>query len=54
MLHALDAARSGPIHILSPDTDVLILALKHQPDLEDAPTIHRSGTNQCMRALKPI
>ena len=49
MLHAIDATDSGAtaIHICSPDTDLLILALRRYPDLvEDTSCVTGSGKNQ--------
>jgi hypothetical protein len=56
ILHAIDAARSGgEVHIMSPDTDVFILALRYLPDLgTDAMIIHWSGSNQRILALQTI
>ena len=56
LLHAVSAA--GPdvtIHILSPDTDVFVLALRHFPDLGSKTcVILGSGTKQRVVPLKPI
>ena len=55
-LHAIDAASVGAtVHILSPDTDVYIIALKYQPILgELAAVITGQGNNREAVHLKPI
>ncbi len=56
MLHAIDAASVGAtVHILSPDTDVFVIALKYQPMLgEEAAVIRGQGSNKEAVQLKPI
>ena len=55
-LHALDIARSeATVHILSPDTDVFVLALRYLPTLGESTCIIRGvGDNRHKVALSPI
>ena len=56
ILHALHAYKSGSnVHIMSPDTDVFILALYHVPTLGDSiSVIVGTGAKQRSVFLKPI
>jgi len=56
ILHALEAAKSrGVIHILSPDTDVFILALRRFPELgQQTCMILGAGEHQRIVPLRPI
>ena len=56
ILHALYAANLGnTVHILSPDTDVFVLAVRRQPQLGDGVCmIVGTGDKRRVVALKPI